>query len=418
MLATANLMAEAGWSVTVLACAEDDLARYTDLDTSTKAYIDPRVHVERVPFELGLAERDLREFSPLRAWAPTLWKRRESAKNRQVFPEKIYYSWRRPLERAAELVHLDRPAALVVVSVGPFVSFSAAELLANRYGVPYVVDHRDAWALQQFTGQRQHAPQSPQWEIESRVLTHADAVWFVNRPIKEWYESELPEIRGKTRIVMNGFDKDVLHKPSPNATRSASTPIQFGFLGTLTPSVPLAEFLEGWVSFVARQGDLDVRARFFGYLGFYSAPNSPIARLLASAADAGVSYDGPVPKNEVIDVYNQLDILLLIFGGDRYITSGKVFEYMSTGRPIVSVHGPENAARDVLKDYPLWFPVKSLHSEHIVAALSAAAEAVRSGASAGEAWRLSYVHAQRYERSEQIRPAFAQIADSVLRHEA
>ena len=62
----------------------------------------------------------------------------------------------------------------------------------------------------------------------------------------------------------------------------------------------------------------------------------------------------------------------------RYVTSGKVFEYAASALPIVSVHDPGNAASDVLRDYPLWFPVADLEPESIAAAVEAAADAART----------------------------------------
>ena len=39
---------------------------------------------------------------------------------------------------------------------------------------------------------------------------------------------------------------------------------------------------------------------------------------------------------------------------------GKVYEYMATGKPIVSVHEPESSASATLSGYPLWFPVTAM----------------------------------------------------------
>ena len=55
-------------------------------------------------------------------------------------------------------------------------------------------------------------------------------------------------------------------------------------------------------------------------------------------------------------------------GKGKYVTSGKVFEYAASALPIVAVHDPGNAATDVLREYPLWFPINDLSPEAIATA--------------------------------------------------
>ena len=78
------------------------------------------------------------------------------------------------------------------------------------------------------------------------------------------------------------------------------------------------------------------------------SPASPPRRASASATTAR-SRRPRCPR-----CTNDLDALLLWLPGGRYVTSGKVFEYMATAKPVVSVHLPELAAVEVLRDYPLW----------------------------------------------------------------
>ena len=77
------------------------------------------------------------------------------------------------------------------------------------------------------------------------------------------------------------------------------------------------------------------------------------------------------------EVYEQNDVLVFMAGGAKYVTSGKIFEYMAAGRPIVSVHEPGIAATEVLRDYPLWFTANSMDVNEIAESMIAAGKAAR-----------------------------------------
>ena len=132
---------------------------------------------------------------------------------------------------------------------------------------------------------------------------------------------------------------------------------------------------------------------------------------IESAADVAVRYAGPASKTRVRQVYASFDVCLLVLGTGRYVTSGKVFEYLATGMPVVSVHDPGNAASDVLRGYPLWFPVAELTPEAIADAIIAAGDAaVRVTA---ETRREAVEFAQSFRRDRQLQPRVAALLEGL-----
>jgi glycosyltransferase involved in cell wall biosynthesis len=288
---------------------------------------------------------------------------------------------------------------------------TAGVRLHEAAGVPYVVDYRDAWSLHTYSGRRRHTTDSVVGRWEARSLGSAAEIWLVNEPLRRWHAAAYPALADRMHVVMNGYDRDLPAELVRTADPSA--PLRFGYLGTMTHVVPLAEFVAGWRR--AREISPEVsaaRALLHGYLGYYATPDAGLAAIVDGAADAGVSYHGPVSRTEVAGTYAGFDVLLFLLGGGEYVTSGKVFEYMSTGMPIVSVVTPGCAAAEVLAGYPRWHPAADLSPDAVAAALAGAAsdahapDALARGAAARE-------HASRYRRDRQLQPRIATLRSLV-----
>jgi glycosyltransferase involved in cell wall biosynthesis len=358
-----------------------------------------------------MVESDLRRWPASRVYAGPVWRRLRARADRRPFPEVTYGPWRPVIEEAAERIHLSRKVDLVLATANPNVSFMAGKHLHDRFGVPYVMDYRDAWSLDVFDGRRIHSADSRVGRLERELVDSAREVWFVNDTIADWHRGAYPEVADRIRVVANGWDPDL----APDGSRSPvapDRPLTFGYLGTVSSKVPMAEFVGGWTR--ARELSDDVaraRAVVRGYLGFYSTPQERLSTLLADAAADGVDYGGPVSKGSVGSVYDGFDVCVLILGTGRYVTSGKVYEYVATGKPVVSVHDPGNAATDVLRGYPLWFPAASLAPDDVAAALVDAGAAARTADADVRAAAREY--GARFRRDLQLAPRVAGLLESV-----
>ena len=404
-LATVNAFAADGWQVTVLTAPREIFRDVTGADPRLEALVDERVDVRRIPFSWPAQQTDLRAWPAWRVLFPRLWATVRKRRDLRVFPEVGYGPWREHLERAALAVHAEHPVDLVVATTNPEVAVTAGTRLHEAAGVPYVVDYRDAWSLHTYSGRRRHAPDSAVGRWEARSLAGATEIWLVNEPLRRWHAAAHPDQAARMHVVMNGYDRDLpadlLRTPDPDA------PLRFGYLGTMTHVVPLAEFVAGWRRGRALSPAVAAAtAELRGYLGYYATPDAGLAAIVDGAADTGVTYLGPVSKTEVAATYAGFDVLLFLLGGGEYVTSGKVFEYMSTGLPIVSVLTPGCAAAEVLAGYPRWHPAPDLSPDAVAAALAAAADDARAGDGPARA-ASAREHAARFRRDRQLQPRIA-----------
>ena len=371
-LATANLLADSGYRVTVLTADEASWAKYTGSDLSLMPMIDPRIKIVRVPFIWPGLDSNIRTFSWFRITFPRIWTKLQNRKLRKVFPENNYGFWRGALEEAALEINAHDPVGLTLVTSNPNVTATAALALHQAYDIPFVVDHRDAWTLDVFDGKTLYEPNSPQGKWEKKIFSSASAIWFVNEPIAKWHSLKYPQFADKIEVVENGWDPMFVNQDELKF--EIHSPIRFGYLGTISGKVPIREFLESWnYSKSIYKSMATSEADIYGYLGYYGVQNPETKALFELSSDNKVSFKGSAQKANVTDIYNEWDICLLILGTGKYVTSGKVYEYLALGKPIVSVHDPENAASLVLKGYPMWFPAKSLSTEDIAEALNDAA---------------------------------------------
>lgn len=410
-LATVNAFIAAGWDVTVITATRETFERYTGADRSLEDKVDRRVQIVRVPFDWPTYETDLRQWSWFRARAPRVWREIRNRLDRLPFPESGYGPWRRRIERAAVAVHARHPVDLTLATANPNVDFAPAVLLHRRQRVPYVMDYRDAWLLDVFSGKDLHGPKSRQARLERGYVADAAEVWFVNQPIAAWHRQRYPHRKDRMHVVANGYDS--AFAPAPRArTSSADRPLVFGYIGTMSGKVPLREFLAGWRLARSRSDSLrDAEAHIHGYVGFYATRDPVMGGLIDDAADVGVSYRGPVGKGDIHATYEGFDALLLLLGDGIYVTSGKAYEYIASGLPVAALHAPGNAATDLFEGHPRWFPVADLSPEAVASAIEAAAESALHATP--DDMSLAATIAQPYSRELQLSPRIAALTELV-----
>lgn len=401
--AVANAFAQDGWDVTVLTVDPQVWSQISGVDEKLAESVDPAIRI--VAVDDGGAEEpakgDLRRYSRFRIEAPYLWKEALRRRSRRNFPEDFHGAWLKPASEAARRVHAEKPVDLVMASASPYVAFGVARALE---GVPYVMDYRDAWAFNTISGAEDFTPDSTVGKLEAEYLREAAQVWFVNDQIRDEYARRYPESGHLMRVVANGFD------PQPGHARPAVRPAErprFGYLGTLQyVNMPLQEFLDGW-SAAFGPNSPQAEAVFRGKLSASGAAGAEILEIFGSGSRNGLRYDGPVSKRDVAGFYGSMDALILLLSSGKYVTGGKTTEYLATGLPIVSVHDMENAATDLLRDYPLWFPAKELTPESIANALRDCAEALQEHDE--QRWAAAWLYGQQFLRSTILEPVIAEL---------
>jgi glycosyltransferase involved in cell wall biosynthesis len=421
--ATANRLADQGWDVTVFAAPLPFLYETIgSVDEKLMETIDPRITVVRPKLNRYSWQTDLRDFSGFRARFPHLAQSAYEWGQEHVFPER-YLSWARASVRRALRMHARRRFDVVLATGNPFASFGAAWMFNRITRTPYVIDYRDSWTLDQFSEGPMFGDDHAAWRWEPRILKSAANSVYVNDAQREWHADRYPEAAGRMMTVLNGWDADTLAEtaePPPAARGEAGDRApRFSFVGTITDKQPIEEMVEGFGRAREYPDVAGAELDLYGYFGFFRGAPALLRKRFTAEPDGedqddqtlapGVRYRGPVSKTELADVYQGSDVLVFLNGGGRFVTSGKIFEYMAAGRPIVSVHTPGSAAEALLRDYPLWFNPGGLDPADIADSMVEAAKAA-----AGLDQRQvdeARAYSERFERSVTLEPLVRRLTE-------
>lgn len=403
MLALANHLVDKGWDVTVFTVTPDFFEHITrSSDPSLLDAIDPRVRVERIPLPMKHLEQELRRFGRWRGNYPEVHRRVTQRLIRTAWCDQ-YGSWVPGLLNRLLRVHRRHRLDVTLATGNPYSCYQAVWAFRRLTKVPYVLDSRDSWTLNLFTDEYAFPPGHAAFTWEKRTFDDAELISFVNTPLLAWHQREYPQDADKMIVVANGYDA----AGEPGGTggpevpeRAAHSPLHFGYVGTLTANQPHAIVWEGWRR-AKESGRLpDAVADLYGHLGFFGV--SAAVRNLLPLDDTAqqVRWHGAVGKAEIAGAYDALDVLIMIVADSPYVTSGKVFEYMSTGKPIVGLYESDCAVAEVLDGYPLLVQAASLDPDDIADAFARAAQLAPSVTPQQRAAAREF--ATRFERTRQL----------------
>jgi glycosyltransferase involved in cell wall biosynthesis len=224
---------------------------------------------------------------------------------------------------------------VVLATGGPFGAFRVAQGLARRLRCPYVLDYRDLWTGNPHAHSRDRDGDQT---AERRLLEGCTAVSVVSPSIAQ-YLSHRFGVTEKVHVIPNGYDPADLESIEPMAFGHLATVYAGGFFPPKSDAGPLMRTLR-------RLAELEpVRPWRFHYYG----PSDVHVREAAKVHGVGqmVEVHGMVPRREclaairgataavvVVSVYNTADI------ADRGIITGKVFEPIGLGTPVLVVAPP------------------------------------------------------------------------------
>lgn len=233
---------------------------------------------------------------------------------------------------------------LIYATGEPYSSYFVAQTLSRKLGVPFVIDMRDPWTVESYRNSKRSAARSlVELEQERSLLAESAACVFAFRHAG-LYDAAYPQWAGKFHYIPNGYD---------SADFEGVEPKRFGKFtlvhsGTFLPGYRTAEtLLRALRRLLTERAGLASRIEVL-FVGKKGEEGGLIREL---ALDSVVRRIGYVSHHESVAYLKGADLLLLVGGGNCTEETGKVYEYMAVGKPVLALVRTDGAAAAVLAGY-------------------------------------------------------------------
>jgi glycosyltransferase involved in cell wall biosynthesis len=246
--------------------------------------------------------------------------------------------WVKPSVKYLKSYLKDHPVDAIISTGPPHSMHLIAMKLKEALGIPWIADFRDPWTeidyynelhLTRWADRKHH-------RLEHEVLTKADKVVTVAPDGAR----RLEKLGAKdVATIFNGFDRD----DDPQAAVAPADKFSITYLGVLSKIQSpenlwqgLGELLKENVVF-----SKDLKINMIGQID-----TSVVKAIQDNGLSDHVVFTPYIPHDQVSQVHRSSSLLLLLLMPDsepraKGLLTGKLFEYMASGRPILCI-GPED----------------------------------------------------------------------------
>ncbi len=256
-----------------------------------------------------------------------------------LFPDLYYFTWNRFAFKKSKEVIIEFQIKNVIISSPPHSSQIIGKRLKNLFDdkINWVADFRDFWSLSHDYSKRNRVLKFMVHQIEKRILSEADNVLFVSKGIKDATISRfnLKNLSRKSLVIHNGYDEEDFIDLS-NQSLIDNSEINFSYLGTMFGSQTNHKLLDGIEYFKENyeRGELVN----FNLVGEFDTV------ILKKVQGLGcIKIFNKLKHKAALNFMNSSSVLILILPNDfegSVAFSGKFFEYLKIGKPILAIVPP------------------------------------------------------------------------------
>jgi glycosyltransferase involved in cell wall biosynthesis len=225
---------------------------------------------------------------------------------------------------------------LIYANAGPFSAIFLADVLARLTKLPLVLDLRDPWTIEpNYRAGWTPGGRRVMDAIEARAFQRASKIILNTRASMDAYvdayAGRIPAER--FTFIRNQFDPELYGPPADAPT--ADQPFRVIYYGHLRPTKNAGLFLAAFRDFVDVHDLLPSELEFIT-LGEVTA--SDAAAIESLGLTEYVHHRPWLPFTESPSLLGSASVLLDLMGPNHHLQiSGKIYDYLASGRPILSV---------------------------------------------------------------------------------
>jgi glycosyltransferase involved in cell wall biosynthesis len=257
--------------------------------------------------------------------------------------------WIKYAVRFGEKIIRENDIRLIYTTSGPYTSHIIGYKLSKIIPVKWIADFRDPWVSHPFADYGFAARMINSF-LEGRVIKRADRIISVSKPIiDEFITKYASEKRDKFVVIPNGYDEEDFNGLDLNISldNERFTILYNGTIYGKRSPQRLLQAIDVIITsdMIPRQ---KIRIKFVGQIG---TEHKGIVDSYMNKYPDVIECRDYIPHEESLLELCKANALLLIIDegrGSEGIYTGKIFEYIRTGKPIIGIV-PEGVARDLIE---------------------------------------------------------------------
>jgi glycosyltransferase involved in cell wall biosynthesis len=343
---------EWGWAPVVLTVKEES-ASYAQWDESLDKEIDPFLRVIRTssfePYSLyarlsGKKQIPFGGFS--NEASPSFFQKVSRAIRGNFFIPDPRRGWNRYVIRAAEMLMKGEQFDAIITTGPPHSTHLIGLHLHRKSRIKWIADFRDPWTDIYYYKELSHSVPAKWYDkkLEKKVLLSCNKIVTVGKELKDLLLAKSDKLtEEKIEVITNGYDSsDFEGFDKKRAER---------FTVTYTGTISSYYRIDGFVKALTELPE-EIRRQIF--IRFVGNMSQNIAELFERASmSRQLEYTGYVSHHQSIEYLFESALLLLLIPDvkeNKGILTGKFFEYLATGKPILAIGPTDGDVAGILNE--------------------------------------------------------------------
>ena len=247
--------------------------------------------------------------------------------------KKIEIMFYEKLKKEIDSILRQKKYDVVFVTGGPFEPMKIAPYIYKKYKIPYIIDLRDPWKLQKMittTALKTLKAKAKRFIVgisERKVFKNAFAICTVNDTMTNQYQNEYPKMKNKFVTIPNGYDPKDYEKIQPKKLQG----FNIIYAGKFSVSAGFRN-PKNIFKAIKRVNNNGIPVHFV-HVGQEEEKVIEIAK--KEDVMQFCTFVGRKSYKESLEYCKGANILLAIGGNEKSEQTGKIFDYIGCGKPIM-----------------------------------------------------------------------------------